>query len=77
MRTVTRKTKRDFAGVTAGAKLLAYGSARGATAEFRLQRLLKELDEFDASADTDADLEIDDDYPGLRRRWQDDPFERE
>jgi len=40
--------------------------------------MLKELDKFDQPEhDADADLSVDDDFPGPGRRWSDEAFERE
>jgi len=72
------KTRRDFDGVTAVVKGLANKSERDAAAEQRLQLMLKELDKFDPPEDdANAILSVDDDYPGLGRRWSDNTSERE
>ena len=72
------KTKRDFEGVTAVVKGLADKSQRDAAAEQRLQLMLKELDNFDQPEDdADANLSVDDDYPGPWQRWSDETSERE
>lgn len=72
------KTKRDFESATAVVKRLADKSERDAAAESRLQLMLKELDKFDPPEDNaDADLSVDDDYPGPGRRWSDESSDRE
>jgi hypothetical protein len=67
------RTQRDYREASAVARRLSARADRDSAAELRLQSLLRELDQFDdTEEEASADL-TDENTPGPRRRWSDDP----
>jgi len=67
------RTKRDYERASSVIKRLSGHAGGDASAELRLQSLLRELDKFDDPEDNASENNPEDyDYSGPRRRWSDD-----